>query len=164
MMSEEMTYDAFETLVSAYGGTPENWPNEQRDAMQQFLSNDKRAAALLAREARLDGWLDARLPDAAPVLHDKILTDMAAAFTEAETAENSADIVQIDPLTDPLTDAMTQMSVSRRAYGAAISVLAACFVLGFVAAPSLFDMMEVNNDLFAAIDIISDNFLPNDPL
>lgn len=156
MMSEEMTYDAFEALVSAYGGAPENWPSDQRNAMQQFLSDDKRAAALLAREARLDGWLDARLPDATSSLHDKILADMDAAFTNADAVETIAHIAHSNPL--------TEMSVSHRAYGAAISVLAACFILGFVAAPILFDMMEVNNDLFAAIDIISDNFLPNDPL
>ncbi len=151
-----MTYDTFEALVSTFGGTPENWPSDQRAAMQQFVNEDSRAAALLAREARLDGWLDARLPDATTSLHDKILTDMDAAFTNADAAETIAHIAHIDPL--------TEMGVSRRAYGAAISALAACFMLGFVAAPNLFDMMEVNNDLFAAIDIISDDFLPTDPL
>ena len=159
-----MTYDTFEALVSTFGGTPENWPSDQRAAMQQFVNEDSRAAALLAREARLDGWLDARLPDATTSLQNKILTDMDAAFAAAEAADNVAHIAHSGAHSDAHIDPLTEMGVSRRAYGAAISALAACFMLGFVAAPNLFDMMEVNNDLFAAIDIISDDFLPTDPL
>lgn len=159
-----MTYDTFEALVSTFGGTPENWPSDQRAAMQQFVNEDSRAAALLAREARLDGWLDARLPDATTSLQNKILTDMDAAFAAADDADNVAHIAHSGAQIDAHIDPLTEMGVSRRAYGAAISALAACFMLGFVAAPNLFDMMEVNNDLFAAIDIISDDFLPTDPL
>lgn len=140
-----MTYERFEALLTAYGADTTQWPQDQRAAMQGLIATDSRAAALVAREAKLDSWLDAHLPEAPATLQDDIMAQMNASL--------SAQIISLTPIMP-----------SRRAYGAALSTLAACFIFGFVIAPIIFDTVTAEADLLAALDALSQTFIPTEPL
>ncbi len=144
-MSDEMTLERFEELVAAYGAQVDNWPQEARTDMQHILENDARASAILARAARLDEALDDLLPDHMAV-ETRILQDM-------ETFLDS------DIIAFPQSQAMP-----RRALWSVATALAACFVGGIFAAPVLIDAVIGGGDLTASLDIISDVFLPTEPL
>ena len=144
-MSDEMTLERFEELVAAYGAKVENWPQEARTDMQHILENDARTTAILARAARLDEALDGRLPDHMAV-ETRILQDM-------ETFLNS------DIIAFPQSQA-----VPRRALWSVATALAACFVGGIIIGPDLVETFIGGSDLTVSLDIISDVFLPTEPL
>ena len=144
-MSDEMTLERFEELVAAYGAQVDNWPQEARTDMQHILENDARASAILARAARLDEALDDLLPDHMAV-ETRILQDM-------ETFLDS-DIIAFPQL----------QAMPRRALWSVATALTACFVGGIFAAPVLIDAFIGGGDLTASLDIISDVFLPTEPL
>jgi anti-sigma factor RsiW len=52
-----MDLNRFETLVAAYGATPNRWPEEERAAAEAFARTDARAAALLAEADSIDALL-----------------------------------------------------------------------------------------------------------
>ncbi len=150
-MSETMINEAsFIELITAYGGKPENWPVESRAAMQDYCRDNPQAEALLGREKSLDGWLDAMLPDADNALQARIEADMRA-------------VLLATPANTTLM-ALPQAAPSRRFVASAMTALAACFVGGFIAAPIALDMLTGGADLLASLDIISDAFLPIEPL
>ena len=149
MSDRHMTEDEFIALIGAYGGKPEHWPQENRAAMQTFCSDNAQAEALLSRERMLDGWLDSQLPPLPEGLAARLEADMSRALLAPPIAE-------IIPLHMPL--------VTRRFTATAMTALAACFVGGFVAAPLVIDMVTGSNDLIASLDIISNIFIPTEPL
>lgn len=149
MSDTYMTEDDFIALIGAYGGKPENWPQENRAAMQIFCRDNPQADALLSRERMLDGWLDSTLPPLSPALSARLQADMARALN----AVSGADIV---PLHTPF--------VTRRFAASAMTALAACFVGGFIAAPMVIDIVTGGGDFVASLDIISDIFIPTEPL
>jgi len=53
----EMDLNRFETLVAAYGATPNRWPDDERAAAEAFARADPRAAALLAEADAVDTLL-----------------------------------------------------------------------------------------------------------
>jgi anti-sigma factor RsiW len=53
----KMDLARFETLVAAYGATPNRWPEEEREAAEAFARTDARAAALLAEADAVDALL-----------------------------------------------------------------------------------------------------------
>jgi anti-sigma factor RsiW len=57
----KMDLARFETLVAAYGATPNRWPEEERDAAEAFARSDARAAALLAEADAVDALLFAHI-------------------------------------------------------------------------------------------------------
>jgi anti-sigma factor RsiW len=64
----------FETLVAAYGATPNRWPAEERDAAQAFAHADARAAALLAEADAIDALLFAhRAPEPSRTLRAAVI-------------------------------------------------------------------------------------------
>lgn len=144
-----MSYSEFEQLVRAYGARVENWPDTHRAAMQACAGPE--ANALMAREARLDGWLDARLPDAPTALTEALLSQIPDTLPAIDEA--TADTLVYVPLT-----------ISRRAYGNALAALAACFIFGFVVGPILIDTLSADGIMFASLDILSTSFLPTEPL
>lgn len=154
MSNEKMTFTKFETVLTAYGARAEAWPDELRDAMLGYIETDTQAKALLAREAQLDNFLSDRLPEPRRALQEAVLRDMHTA---------------LDPR-NQTTDALMGYPVglspmpARRAYGLAITALAACFAFGFIAAPIMFDNLTADADLLASLEIISDTFLPTNPL
>ena len=149
MSDTHMTEDTFIELIGAYGGKPENWPQDRRSDMQAFCRDNPQAVALLSREKSLDGWLDSKLPPLSPTLSARLDADMRDALSAVTNAE-------IIPLHAPL--------VTRRFAAPAITALAACFVGGFIAAPTVIDMVTGGGDLMASLDIISDIFIPTEPL
>ena len=153
MNETHMTEDKFIALISAYGGKPENWPLDNRAAMQAFCRTHPQAEALLGRERMLDGWLDSRLPDASETLLAQLDAQMQSALTGPQIVEGSTTITSLP----------TPM-VSRRLMASAMGALAACFVGGFIAAPIAVDLLTGGADLMASLDIISDVFLPIEPL
>lgn len=153
-MSDTMINEtSFIEMVSTYGGKPENWPLESRAAMQDYCRDNPQAEALLGREKSLDGWLDAMLPEADKALQARIEADMRAALAPEVGAHANHTFIAI-PQADP----------SRRFVASAVTALAACFVGGFIAAPIALDMLTGGADLLASLDIISDAFLPTEPL
>ena len=146
-MSQNMTLEDIEQLLAAYGSKPENWPAEKADAMSALLQIDAQAAAIAHRAAALDAVLDSRLPAAPTALEQAILADMNIALGGS------------DILAFPQPSALT----TGRIWGAA-TALAACFAAGFIAAPFALDFMTGSADLMASLDIISDAFLPTEPL
>lgn len=162
-MGSDMQYDEFEQLVSAYGGHAQNWPHGRRAAMLACAAANPKANALLAREASLDGWLDARLPDAPSALADTIISQIGAALPDTNNAAGDINIAKGETHT-ATGDTHAPLAFSRRAYGAALSALAACFIFGFVLAPVLLDTLSMDGALFASLDILSTSFLPTEPL
>ena len=57
----KMDLARFETLVAAYGATPQRWPEEEREAAEAFARTDARATALLAEADAVDALLFAHL-------------------------------------------------------------------------------------------------------
>lgn len=53
-MTEQMDRARFETLIAAYGATPNRWPEEERAAAEAFATADPHAAALLSEADRID--------------------------------------------------------------------------------------------------------------
>lgn len=151
MMSETMINESdFIELIGAYGGKPENWPEDRRAAMQAFCRDNPQADALLSRELMLDGWLDSRLPPMDDSLTARLEADMSARL---ENHMTSAPII-----------AFSAPRPARRHIASAMGALAACFVGGFIAAPIAVDLLTGGADLMASLDIISDVFLPIEPL
>ena len=144
-MSDEMTLERFEELVAAYGAQVENWPQEARTDMQHIAQNDARSTAILARAAQIDEALDGLLPDHA-ALEARILQDI-------ETFLDS------DIIAFPKSQAMP-----RRALWSVATALAACFVGGIIIGPVLVEAFFGGSDLTVSLDIISDVFLPTEPL
>lgn len=145
-MSERMTLERFEELVAAYGADTENWPHDQRAAMAQLLEERFDAAAILARAARLDAMLNARLPDADSDLEARILRTMNSALGN--------DIINF-----PQTK-----TISSRFIWSVTTALAACFVGGIIVGPVLVEAFIGGSDLTVSFDIVSDVFLPTEPL
>jgi len=56
-MTEPMDFARFETLVAAYGATPNRWPEEERAAAEAFARTDPRAAGLLSQADAIDALL-----------------------------------------------------------------------------------------------------------
>jgi anti-sigma factor RsiW len=52
-----MDFARFETLVAAYGATPNRWPEEERAAAEAFARTDARAADLLSQADAIDALL-----------------------------------------------------------------------------------------------------------
>lgn len=151
-MDIEMTVEEFETLIAAYGGDVDKWPDDKRPAMQALMNNGTQSetAAIVARAARLDTALKARLVPADEALEARVLADMEAALDIM-----AADDIIAFPEAAP---------INRRMVWAGATALAACFLGGFIMAPILFDTVTGTGDLFASLDIISDTFLPAEPL
>ena len=150
MDTQMMQEKDFIDLIAAYGGKPEQWPDDKRDAMLAFRTATPHAEALLGREAGLDAWLDDLLPQPEAPLQDRLEAQMRAALSETKTAS--------------VYPSRSQNPISRQFYASALTALAACFVGGFIAAPVAIDMLTGGADLLASLDIISDAFLPIEPL
>ena len=149
-MSNDMTVFEFEKLVTAYGAKNALWPESYRGAMQDLADRDGDAAAILARAARFDNLLDA-IPNAISTnpsddLRSRIMADMQTAL--------ASEVVSFP----------TPAAPSARAIWAGATALAACFIGGIIMAPMLVDSVTGSADLLASLDIISDAFLPTDPL
>lgn len=149
-MSNDMTVFEFEKLVTAYGAKNALWPEPYRGAMRDLADRDRDAAAILARAARLDNLLDA-IPSAISTnpsddLHSRIMGDMQTAL--------ASEVVSFP----------TPATPSSRTIWAGATALAACFIGGIIMAPMLVDSVTGSADLLASLDIISDAFLPTDPL
>lgn len=157
MTDETMTLETFEACISAYGADPDAWPQAERAALQQFAADNPQAAALLARERALDGLLAARLPQPPETLQAAVLAGMHAAMDAAPDA-HQADTNRGDSV------ALPAAAPTRTAVALALTAMAACFIGGFVMAPVIFDTMTAGSDLLASLDIISDTFLPSEPL
>ena len=70
----KMDFARFETLVAAYGATPNRWPEEERDAAEAFVRSDARAAALLAEADAIDALLFAhRVPEPTRTLRAMVI-------------------------------------------------------------------------------------------
>lgn len=150
-MSETMMNETdFIELIGAYGGKPENWPEDRRTAMQAFCRDNPQADALLSRELMLDGWLDSRLVSMNDALTTRLEADMSAS--------------QQNHMTSSPIIAFSAPRPARRHIATAMGALAACFVGGFIAAPIALDLLTGGADLTASLDIISDVFLPTEPL
>jgi len=149
-MSNDITVHEFEKLVAAYGAKNALWPQQYRSAMQNLVDSDGEAAAILARTEELDELLDAigsaKLASPSEELHSRIMGDMEAAL--------AGEIVPFPTPTAP----------SLRAVWTGATALAACFIGGIIMAPLLVDSVTGSADLLASLDIISDAFLPTDPL
>lgn len=157
-----MTLKTFEACISAYGADPDAWPQVERAALQQFAADNPQAAALLARERALDELLAARLPQPPETLQAAVLADMHAAMDAAPDTHrgdtNRGDTNRGDSV------ALPAAAPTRTAVALALTAMAACFIGGFVMAPVIFDTMTAGSDLLASLDIISDTFLPSEPL
>jgi len=69
----EMDLNRFETLVAAYGATPNRWPEQERAAAEAFARMDQRAAALLAEADSIDALLFAhKVPEPSPTLRTMV--------------------------------------------------------------------------------------------
>lgn len=161
-MSNEMTLQEFENHVAAYGAKTALWPEQHRSAMQDFAGSNTDAAAILARAARLDAWLD-DMPEAvshhpSDELHNRIIADMETALagraSDTGEAGKAGEIVSFP----------TPAAPSLRAIWVGATALAACFIGGIIMAPLLVESVTGSADLLASLDIISDAFLPTDPL
>ena len=161
-MSKEMTLQEFENHVAAYGAKTALWPEQHRSAMQDLAGSNTDAAAILARAARLDAWLD-DMPEAvshhpSDELHNRIIADMETALagraSDTGEAGKAGEIVSFPtPAAPPL-----------RAIWVGATALAACFIGGIIMAPLLVESVTERADLLASLDILSDAFLPTDPL
>lgn len=161
-MSKEMTLQEFENHVAAYGAKTALWPEQHRSAMQDLAGSNTDAAAILARAARLDAWLD-DMPEAvshhpSDELHNRIIADLETALagkaSDTGEAGKAGEIVSFPtPAAPPL-----------RAIWVGATALAACFIGGIIMAPLLVESVTGSADLLASLDIISDAFLPTDPL
>lgn len=161
-MSNEMTLQEFENHVAAYGAKTALWPEQHRSAMQDLAGSNTDAAAILARAARLDAWLD-DMPEAvshhpSDELHNRIIADMETALagkaSDTGEAGKAGEIVSFP----------TQAAPPLRAIWVGATALAACFIGGIIMAPLLVESVTGSADLLASLDIISDAFLPTDPL
>lgn len=158
-MSNKMTRQEFENHVAAYGAKTALWPEQHRSAMQDLAGSNTDAAAILARAARLDAWLD-DMPEAvshhpSDELHNRIIADMETALAgKANDTGEAGEIVSLP----------TPAAPSLRAIWVGATALAACFIGGIIMAPLLVDSVTGSADLLASLDIISDAFLPTDPL
>ena len=161
-MSNEMTLQEFENHVAAYGAKTALWPEQHRSAMQDFAGSNTDAAAILARAARLDAWLD-DMPEGVShhpsyELHNRIIADMETALagkaSDTGEAGEAGEIVSFP----------TPAAPSLRAIWVGATALAACFIGGIIMAPPLVESVTGSADLLASLDIISDAFLPTDPL
>jgi hypothetical protein len=91
-------------------------------------------------------------------LHSRIMHDMDIAL-DAESAPTSDSALAGDIVSFP-----RPVALSSRALLAGATALAACFIGGIIMAPLLVDSITGSADLLASLDIISDAFLPTDPL
>ena len=153
-MSNDMTLEAFEKQIATYGAKSAHWPDAHRDAMLELTKHDDEAAAIMARAARLDAALDARSDVMSDDLHSRVMQDLDATLNPALDTALTGDIASFPP----------PIALSSRTLWAGATALAACFIGGIIMAPLLVDSMTGSADLLASLDIISDAFLPTDPL
>lgn len=144
-----MTMTQFENLIAAYGSKPENWPQDQSRAMQDFHAAHTDAQAIVERAKWLDAALDMRGQAPGSDLEARILRDMNDTLA-------SGDVLAFPQ--------HREMALGRASLWAGVSAMAACFVGGFIAAPVVIDAFTGGADLLASLDIISETFLPTEPL
>lgn len=159
-----MTIDQFENQIAAYGSKVENWPDDVRADMSAFCRDNAEAQAIMERAARLDAALDRRLDPASDDLQARILRDMD--MTLADKALTDKTLID-KTLSNGQVLALPQSTAhiaQRSTVLAAVTAMAACFVGGFIAAPVIIDAFIGSADLMASLDIISDAFLPTEPL
>lgn len=149
-----MTIDHFENQIAAYGSKVENWPDDVRADMSAFCRDNAEAQAIMERAARLDAALDRRLDPASDDLQARILRDMDKTLID-KTLSNGQ-VLAFPQSTAHIAQHSTVL--------AAVTAMAACFVGGFIAAPVIIDAFIGSADLMASLDIISDAFLPTEPL
>lgn len=149
-----MTIDQFENQIAAYGSKVENWPDDVRADMSAFCRDNAEAQAIMERAARLDAALDRRLDPASDDLQARILRDMDKTLID-KTLSNGQ-VLAFPQSTAHIAQHSTVL--------AAVTAMAACFVGGFIAAPVIIDAFIGSADLMASLDIISDAFLPTEPL
>jgi hypothetical protein len=145
-VNETVTIAEFEEMLAAYGAKPAHWPPAHNEAMEKCAASQAEAAALMARAARLDDFLDAQSHAPSDALQSRILRDMERAM--------DAEIIALSP----------PVHLSSRAFLAGATAMAACFIGGIIMAPLLVDSLIGNADLLASLDIFSDAFLPTEPL
>ena len=157
-MSNDMTLEAFEKHIAAYGAKSAHWLEAHRRTMLALAKHDEEAVAIMTRAAQLDAALDARSDMMSADLHSRIMHDMDIAL-DAESAPTSDSALAGDIVPFP-----RPVALSSRALLAGATALAACFIGGIIMAPLLVDSITGSADLLASLDIISDAFLPTDPL
>jgi len=57
-MKQGLTMERFTAILKAYGSEPSRWPEEERDAAMQFISENPHSTSLQATAAELDQLLD----------------------------------------------------------------------------------------------------------
>jgi hypothetical protein len=57
-MEQDLSRQRFTAILEAYGSEPSRWPEEEWDAMQQFIAANPRTAGPLAAATELDRLLD----------------------------------------------------------------------------------------------------------
>ena len=90
-MGHGMTFTEFEKLVSAYGSSPDRWPEDRRAAADAFYRQSEEAQALVRQEAELDTLLQ-QLPvaDVSERLKAAILASAPAVTIGANQAADVA--------------------------------------------------------------------------
>ena len=152
----------FSELIAAYGGQADNWPSEQRAAMQKLADNDPAAASLVAQESALDAVLGTDMPPLHNQLQERILRDLdnrLNATNLVDFSQTSKSGQKPGQKSGPIFGETSGQNLTWSA-----AAMAACFVGGFFAAPELLDAVLGGADLMASLDIISDAFLPIEPL
>lgn len=64
----------FKQILQAYGASPHRWPAEERQAAEEFLTQDKDASRLLLEHSKLDELLDRFDVPAVDQLEKRILS------------------------------------------------------------------------------------------
>lgn len=57
MSAQNMTLDRLRQILAAYGGDPDRWPDDERDAAEALIAASPVARAVLTREQALDAGL-----------------------------------------------------------------------------------------------------------
>ena len=57
MSAQNMTLDRLRQILAAYGGDPDRWPDDERDAAEVLIADSPVARAALAQEQALDAGL-----------------------------------------------------------------------------------------------------------
>jgi anti-sigma factor RsiW len=155
MPPKQTPLENFEALLTAYGSQTDRWPEDAQARLDQLLAQEPKAAALFARERRLDDWLDARLPEPSAQVTDRVMQSLKDQL-KAQMPRPQGEVVHLS----------FGRKVSRQAsfVGAAMTALAACFVAGFIIAPVIFETLTGAGDPLASLEIISTAFLPTEPL
>ena len=155
MPPKQTPLENFEALLTAYGSQTDRWPEDAQARLDQLLAQEPKAAALFARERRLDDWLDARLPESSAQVTERVMQSLKDQL-KAQMARAQGEVVHLSFG----RKASRQASFVR----AAMTALAACFVAGFIIAPVIFETLTGAGDPLASLEIISTAFLPTEPL